>query len=235
MDIQSDALRRGELEKTETRKRIYITRATGWTVRFRFPAVQDDPLLHNICIDTYFLDLKTNWKWVVNFTPQPLYPQGKSPRYPLDKRLSGPQSQPGRLREEKFLTLPGLDLRPLGRRARSQSLYRLSYPRSHIHITSPKCVVDYSCTICYMAEPVLFCARFWLPVLRSSRRLLLRLHQLSSRYWAVHLPLVPAFRFIWIEKLLVQRRETRSSQLSISAAVNGTIWAQYARKNCTFL
>jgi hypothetical protein len=27
----------------------------------------------------------------------------------------------------KFLTLPGLELRPLGRPARSQSLYRLSY------------------------------------------------------------------------------------------------------------
>jgi hypothetical protein len=28
----------------------------------------------------------------------------------------------------KFLTLPGLELRPLGRPARSQSLYRLRYP-----------------------------------------------------------------------------------------------------------
>jgi hypothetical protein len=31
----------------------------------------------------------------------------------------------------KFLTLPGLELRTLGRPARSQSLYRLSYPDSH--------------------------------------------------------------------------------------------------------
>jgi hypothetical protein len=29
--------------------------------------------------------------WVVNFTPRPLYPQGKSPRYPLNRRLGGPQ------------------------------------------------------------------------------------------------------------------------------------------------
>jgi hypothetical protein len=29
---------------------------------------------------------------------------------------------------EKFLTLPGLELRPLRRPARSQSLYRLRYP-----------------------------------------------------------------------------------------------------------
>jgi hypothetical protein len=30
--------------------------------------------------------------------------------------------------EKKFLTLPGLELRTLGRPARSQSLYRLRYP-----------------------------------------------------------------------------------------------------------
>jgi hypothetical protein len=31
---------------------------------------------------------------------------------------------------KKFLILPGLELRPLGRPARSRSLYRLSYPSS---------------------------------------------------------------------------------------------------------
>jgi len=30
---------------------------------------------------------------VVSFTPLPLYSQGKSPWYPLDRRLSGPQSR----------------------------------------------------------------------------------------------------------------------------------------------
>jgi hypothetical protein len=30
-----------------------------------------------------------------------------------------------------FLTLPGLEIRPLGRSARSQSLYRLRYPGFH--------------------------------------------------------------------------------------------------------
>jgi hypothetical protein len=34
------------------------------------------------------------------------------------------------LEKRKFLTLPGLELRPLGRPARSQSLYRLRYPCS---------------------------------------------------------------------------------------------------------
>jgi hypothetical protein len=33
---------------------------------------------------------------VVRFTPRPLYPQGKSPLYPLDMRLGRPQSRSGR-------------------------------------------------------------------------------------------------------------------------------------------
>jgi hypothetical protein len=36
--------------------------------------------------------------------------------------------------KRKFLTLPGLELRSLSRRARSQSLYRLSYPGSYIYV-----------------------------------------------------------------------------------------------------
>jgi hypothetical protein len=38
---------------------------------------------------------------VVSFTPHPLYPQGKSPLYPLDRRLGGPQSRSRRGGEEK--------------------------------------------------------------------------------------------------------------------------------------
>jgi hypothetical protein len=32
---------------------------------------------------------------VASFTPQPLYPQGKSPWYPLDRRLGGRQIRSG--------------------------------------------------------------------------------------------------------------------------------------------
>jgi hypothetical protein len=41
------------------------------------------------------LDLGTRWTWVVSLTPRPLYPQGKSPWYPLDGRRGGPQSRSG--------------------------------------------------------------------------------------------------------------------------------------------
>jgi hypothetical protein len=59
---------------------------------------------------------------VANFTYRPLYPGGKSPRYPLERRLGGPQNQSGRRGEEKILLPPGLELGSLGRVARSQSL-----------------------------------------------------------------------------------------------------------------
>jgi len=36
------------------------------------------------------LELGTRWKWVVRFTLRPLYPQGKSPWFPLCRRLGGP-------------------------------------------------------------------------------------------------------------------------------------------------
>jgi hypothetical protein len=51
------------------------------------------------------------------------YPRGKSPCHPLDRRLGGPQSRSGRRGEEELLILPALELGPLGRPARSQSLY----------------------------------------------------------------------------------------------------------------
>jgi hypothetical protein len=48
-----------------------------------------------------FFDLCTWWRWVVSFTPRPIYSQGKSPCNPLNRRLGGPQSRSGRGDEEK--------------------------------------------------------------------------------------------------------------------------------------
>jgi hypothetical protein len=42
----------------------------------------------------------------------------------------GPRTGLDNVEKRKFLTLPGLELRPLSRPARSQSLYRLRYPGS---------------------------------------------------------------------------------------------------------
>jgi hypothetical protein len=46
-------------------------------------------------ISPLILNLGTRCWWVVSFTPQPLYPQGKRRWYPLDRRLGGPQSRCG--------------------------------------------------------------------------------------------------------------------------------------------
>jgi hypothetical protein len=43
----------------------------------------------------------------------------------------GPRAGLGDVEKRKFLTLPGLELRPLSRSAHSQSLYRLRYLGSH--------------------------------------------------------------------------------------------------------
>jgi hypothetical protein len=49
----------------------------------------------------HILDLDARWRWVVSFTTRQLYLQGKSPCYPLDRGLAGPQSQSKRGGEEK--------------------------------------------------------------------------------------------------------------------------------------
>jgi hypothetical protein len=53
-------------------------------------------------------------------------PPGKSPRYPLDRKLGGPQNRSGRRGEEKILEPTGTQNPP----ARSRSLYGLRYPVS---------------------------------------------------------------------------------------------------------
>jgi hypothetical protein len=55
-------------------------------------------------------------------------PPGKSPWYPLDRRLGGPQSRSGRGGLEKNTQLPpGIEPQNPDRPARSPALYRLSY------------------------------------------------------------------------------------------------------------
>jgi hypothetical protein len=46
----------------------------------------------------------------------------------------GPRAGVDDMEKRKFLILPGLELRSLGRRARSQSLYRMSYPGSSVKL-----------------------------------------------------------------------------------------------------
>jgi hypothetical protein len=59
------------------------------------------------CIGSRILDLDTSWKWVISFTPRPLYLLRKIPSYPFDRRLSGPQSRSIRHGEQKHLAPTG--------------------------------------------------------------------------------------------------------------------------------
>jgi hypothetical protein len=83
------------------------------------------------CIDSRFLDLGTSWKWVVSFTLLPLYPEVNSGNRWIRGWVE-PRADMNCIEKWKFLTLPRLELRPLGRPARSQSLYRLNYRGSPI-------------------------------------------------------------------------------------------------------
>jgi hypothetical protein len=68
-----------------------------------------------------FFYLGTSWRWVASFTPRPLYPHpGNGPLYPLDRRLGGNQSRSNDVKKKKILTLPGHELRRLGRPARGR-------------------------------------------------------------------------------------------------------------------
>jgi hypothetical protein len=65
-------------------------------------------------------------------------PLGKAPP-PLYNWIGGwvdPRASLDDLEKRKFFTLPGLEVQPLSRPARSQSLYRLRYPGSNTIIYS---------------------------------------------------------------------------------------------------
>jgi hypothetical protein len=58
-------------------------------------------------IEPYFLSVGANLRWVFSFTYSSLYPQGKTPRCPLNRRLGGPQYRSGRRAEERILDPTG--------------------------------------------------------------------------------------------------------------------------------
>jgi len=52
-------------------------------------------------IAPHILNLGSRWRWVVSFTPRPLYSRRKSSCHSLDRRLGGPQSRSGGEGDEK--------------------------------------------------------------------------------------------------------------------------------------
>jgi hypothetical protein len=79
------------------------------------------------------IDLGTRWRWVVSFTPRPFYPQGKSPFYPLDRRLGGPQTRPRCGGEKNSQPLSGLEppyIQPVAQRYTTELSRLLLYTGS---------------------------------------------------------------------------------------------------------
>jgi hypothetical protein len=100
------------------------------------------------CIDPHSLDLGISWRWVVSFTPRPLYPRGKSPRYPSDRRSDGPQSRSGRCGEEKILGFTGTRNVILGRPAHSHTDYSIAAPV----VNSIDYITRHYAVICELSE-----------------------------------------------------------------------------------
>jgi hypothetical protein len=73
----------------------------------RYPLRNLEPrhenVLQNGDITPHILNLSTRSRSVDrSFTPRPLYPRGSNPRYPLNRRLGGPQDRSGRGGEKKI-------------------------------------------------------------------------------------------------------------------------------------
>jgi hypothetical protein len=60
-------------------------------------------------------------------------------------------------KKRKFLSLPGLELRPLRRAARSQSLYRLSYPGSQLPFRRTYRSVRFEVLTTVIMKSIIFC------------------------------------------------------------------------------
>jgi hypothetical protein len=77
---------------------------------------------------THSLTSALDGRWMFSFIARPLYPQGKSLWYQLDRRLDGYQNRSGRGGEQKnSQPSPGMEPWNPDHTARGPALYRLSY------------------------------------------------------------------------------------------------------------
>jgi hypothetical protein len=102
--------------------------------------------------------------WVVSVTPQPHFsPRERTP----DTRCTGGWVGPRagldvEVRGKILLSLPAIKLRSLGSPARSQTLYRLSYPAHILAYTGPFLALVWMCNFCtFIQIQTLWKARFY--------------------------------------------------------------------------
>jgi hypothetical protein len=75
----------------------------------------------SVCIAPYFLDFGTRWRWMVSFTLRLLYPWERTLGVHWIGGWVDPRAGLDDAEKKKFFTLPGLELRPLGRPAAIQA------------------------------------------------------------------------------------------------------------------
>jgi hypothetical protein len=91
---------------------------------------------------------------VVSFTPLPLYPRGKSPGTHWVGGWVDPRAGLNEVEKRKFLTPPGLKLRPLGRPAHSQLLYRPPIKVLKITVSMCDCRTIHLISLCFCKRRV---------------------------------------------------------------------------------
>jgi hypothetical protein len=101
--VHSYIWRRIQVMKNNNGRRVYIMKIfiNSWEKEAKLSLCLTDQTLRHKgvcgsgCMHPRFLDLGTSLTRMVSFTPGPLYPRGKSPRYPLQRRLGRPKNWPG--------------------------------------------------------------------------------------------------------------------------------------------
>jgi hypothetical protein len=97
----------------------------------------------------------------------------------MDMRTGEPQNRFGRSGEEKILSLPGLELRPFGRPAHSQPLYRLCYSGSYSNNFGNKTKIHILKLIPFGSKFLLEDTLAAVPFMATTRRYTLQMQSLN--------------------------------------------------------
>jgi hypothetical protein len=111
------------LHRTEPQRSVAHL-LVGGKVKVKFNVEQAVRPIGGVEVQLYsFFNLGARWEWAVNVTPRPLYSRETNP-VPIVQEAGWTQNRSGRVRKIS----PKTGIRFPDRPARSESLYRLSYP-----------------------------------------------------------------------------------------------------------